>query len=140
MRRRLKLARDLDAAWAARDVVEDLGGELGWRVIDARIVATELVTNSVRHSDAPTDRPIVLDIELDADFVRIEVWDAGTGYRRGVVRRRPPGERGGFGLNLVASLADAWGVTGDGGTCAWALLDRTSSSDAHAPDLATSQA
>ena len=30
-----------------------------------------------------------------------------------------------FGLLLVSSVADAWGVTGDGGTCAWALLDRT---------------
>ncbi len=25
----------------------------------------------------------------------------------------------------VAELSDAWGVSGDGGTCAWALRDRT---------------
>src|SRR5438067_8553905 len=101
MRRHLQLERDVEAACTARDAVEELGGELGWRVLDAAIIATEFVTNSVRHSDAPADRPIALDLELDADFVKIQVCDAGTGYRRGAIRRRPAGDDGGFGLLLV---------------------------------------
>jgi anti-sigma regulatory factor (Ser/Thr protein kinase) len=79
----------------------------------------------VRHSDAPPARPIELEVECDDDFVMIEVCDAGSGYERDVVKRRPAGHDGGFGLLLVAELSDAWGVTGNGGTCAWALLDRT---------------
>jgi anti-sigma regulatory factor (Ser/Thr protein kinase) len=133
---RLDLARDVEAPCVARDMVEELGAELGWRMIDARIITTELVTNSIRHSDAPAERPIELEVELDADFVRIQVCDAGTGYQRGTVRPRRAGHDGGFGLNLVSALADAWGVSGNGGTCAWALLDRTRTPDGEAADTA----
>jgi anti-sigma regulatory factor (Ser/Thr protein kinase) len=125
MRTRYELERDLTAPSTARDVVKDVVAELGARAADARIIASELVANSVRHSDAPPARPIELKVECDADFVKIEVCDAGSGYERDVVKRRPAGHDGGFGLLLVAELSDAWGVTGNGGTCAWALLDRT---------------
>ncbi|MDX6672939.1 MAG: hypothetical protein QOH11_357 [Solirubrobacteraceae bacterium] len=125
MRTRYELERDLTAPRTARDVVKDAVAALGPRAADARIIASELVANSVRHSDAPPARPIELEVEFDADFVKIEVCDAGSGYQRDVVKRRPAGHDGGFGLLLVAELSDAWGVTGNGGTCAWALLDRT---------------
>jgi anti-sigma regulatory factor (Ser/Thr protein kinase) len=125
MQTRYQLDCDITAPSTAREVVEEAVAEMGARAADARIIASELVANSVRHSDAPADRPIELGVECDADFVRIEVCDAGSGYRRDVVRRRPPDDDGGFGLLLVAELADAWGVSGNGGTCAWALLDRT---------------
>lgn len=125
MRTRYELERDLSAPSTARDVVEGAVAELGARAADARVIASELVANSVRHSDAPLARPIELEVECDDDFVRIEVCDAGSGYERDVVKRRPAGHDGGFGLLLVAELSDAWGVTGNGGTCAWALLDRT---------------
>jgi anti-sigma regulatory factor (Ser/Thr protein kinase) len=125
MRTRYELDRDVSAPSTARDVVEDVMAELGSRAADARIIASELVANSVRHSDAPVGWPIELEVEFDADFVRIEVCDAGSGYRRDAVQRRPAGPDGGFGLLLVSELSDAWGVSGDGGTCAWAVLDRT---------------
>jgi anti-sigma regulatory factor (Ser/Thr protein kinase) len=125
MRTRYRLERDVTAPSTARDVVEDVVEELGSRAADARIIASELVANSVRHSDAPAARPIELEVEFDADFVKIEVCDAGSGYERDAVTRRPAGHDGGFGLLLVAELSDAWGVSGKGGTCAWALLDRT---------------
>jgi anti-sigma regulatory factor (Ser/Thr protein kinase) len=110
--------------------------ELGSSAVDAQIIASELVANSVRHSDAAAGRQIELEVEFDADFVKIEVCDAGSGYKRDAVHRRPAGPDGGFGLLLVAELSDAWGVSGDGGTCAWALLDRTKASPS-APREAT---
>ena len=125
MRTRYELERDLTAPSTARDVVKDVVADLGARAADARIIASELVANSVRHSDAPPARPIELEVECDDEFVKIEVCDAGSGYERDAVKRRPAGHDGGFGLLLVAELSDAWGVTGNGGTCAWALLDRT---------------
>src|SRR2546421_6044373 len=125
MRTRYELERDVTAPSTARDVVEVVVAELGSRAADARIIASELVANSVRHSDAPAARPIELEVEFDADFVKIEVCDAGSGYERDAVKRRQAGHDGGFGLLLVSELSDAWGVSGNGGTCAWALLDRT---------------
>jgi anti-sigma regulatory factor (Ser/Thr protein kinase) len=128
MRAHYRLDRDVRAPSTARDVLEDVMAELGSRAVDARIIASELVANSVRHSDAAAGRQIELEVEFDADFVKIEVCDAGSGYKRDAVHRRPAGPDGGFGLLLVAELSDAWGVSGDGGTCAWALLDRTKAS------------
>jgi anti-sigma regulatory factor (Ser/Thr protein kinase) len=136
MRTRYELERDVSAPRTARDVVKDAVAELGSRAADARIIASELVANSVRHSDAPRARPIELEVEFDADFVRIEVCDAGSGYERDAVKQRRAGHDGGFGLLLVAELSDAWGVTGNGGTCAWALLDRTKAPPSPARDAA----
>ncbi len=136
MRTRYRLERDVTAPSTARDVVEDVVAELGSRAADARIIASELVANSVRHSDAPAARPIELEVEFDADFVKIEVCDAGSGYETDAVKRRPAGHDGGFGLLLVAELSDAWGVSGNGGTCAWALLDRTKAPPSTARDAA----
>jgi anti-sigma regulatory factor (Ser/Thr protein kinase) len=125
MRTRYELDRDVSAPSTARDVVRDVVAQLGTRAADARIIASELVANSVRHSDAPVGRPIALEVEFDADFVKIQVSDAGSGYQRDAVQQRTAGHDGGFGLLLVSELSDAWGVSGEGGTCAWALLDRT---------------
>lgn len=125
MRMRYKLARDSRAPAAARLALSELDADLGWRGGDARLVASELVTNSFRHSDARPDRPIAFSIELAEDFVRLEVCDEGSGHARGAVRPpAEPGTSGGFGLFIVDLLADAWGLTGDGGTCAWARFDR----------------
>ena len=136
MRTRYELERDVSAPRTARDVVKDAVAELGSRAADARIIASELVANSVRHSDAPAARPIELEVEFDADFVKIEVCDAGSGYERDAVKQRRAGHDGGFGLLLVAELSDAWGVPGNGGTCAWALLDRTKAPPSPARDAA----
>ena len=136
MRTRYELERDVSAPRTAREVVKDAVAELGSRAADARIIASELVANSVRHSDAPPAQPIELEVEFDADFVKIEVCDAGSGYERDAVKQRRAGCDGGFGLLLVAELSDAWGVTGNGGTCAWALLDRTKAPASPARDAA----
>jgi anti-sigma regulatory factor (Ser/Thr protein kinase) len=123
---RYQLARDAGAPAAARLALSELDAELGWRGGDARLVASELVTNSFRHSDARPELPIEFSIELADDFLRLEVCDEGTGHRRGAVKLpEEPGVSGGLGLMIVDQLADAWGHTGDGVTCAWALFDRS---------------
>lgn len=91
---------------------------------DALLVVAELVTNSVRHAHAHPDAPITLRAELRRDVVHVEVLDGGRG---GPVARRAPDLKrgGGFGLNLVATLSDGWGVDDVGGTRVWAELART---------------
>lgn len=123
------LVRDVDAPAAARALLVDVldGQDTGWRADDVILVVSELVTNSVRHSDAATGCPIEVGIELNDRELRVEVCDYGSAQARQSVRVIPfnPGV-GGMGLRLVGALADAWGVGGDGQTCVWARFARPS--------------
>lgn len=83
---------------------------------DARLLASELVTNAFRHG-AP---PITMTVELHADHLRVEVGDSGGGRPQ---RRPDPGPDGGWGLLLVEAAADRWGVA-DGSTAVWFEIDR----------------
>lgn len=72
----------------------------------AELVISELVTNAVVHARSP----VWLSVTATGDAVHIEVEDTGDGR---VARRRPGDLRGlnaGYGLWLVDSLADSWGV------------------------------
>jgi anti-sigma regulatory factor (Ser/Thr protein kinase) len=85
---------------------------------DAPLVVSELVTNSMRHAETAGEATIHVWAQLAHDVLRIEVEDTGTGGN--VVRRtanRVTG--GGFGLNIVDALAQAWGVRREGGTLVW---------------------
>ena len=61
---------------------------------DARLLATELVTNSVRHGDLESGTTIVLRMDLTAKTLRLEVENAGTA---GAVMSRSVGRREGYG-------------------------------------------
>ena len=99
--------------WLAGRVPEQ---ELG----DAELVATELVSNSIRHAGlGATDVVRVRATEGDG-VLHIEVEDPG---RAGKPQRREPDPlHGGLGLNLVDALALHWGVAGNGDTVVWADL------------------
>jgi hypothetical protein len=56
--------------------------------------------------------------------VRVEVVDQGAGFIP-VARDRPVTEVGGWGLHLVETLADRWGVH-EGSTHVWFEIDRDS--------------
>jgi anti-sigma regulatory factor (Ser/Thr protein kinase) len=89
----------------------------------ARVVISEFVTNTVRHSGSP-------DISLRLAHCRAEVWievlDSGL-WRAPAARHRDDDmAEGGRGFSLVDSLTQCCGVhrTPDG-TCAWAMLPET---------------
>ncbi len=73
---------------------------------DALLVASELVTNAVRHAAAPRDREIETRYVRLTDGVRVEVHDACAARP---ALREPEGD-GGRGLYLVAAVADRWAV------------------------------
>jgi two-component sensor histidine kinase len=82
------------------------------------LLATELVTNSVRHADVPGD--IRVEATLAEGFARIEVVDGGVGFDPAIRH-----DANGFGLRLVDKLASRWGVERESdGTRVWFEVDR----------------
>lgn len=76
---------------------------------DAQLLASELVTNSVRHSGMPAGDELVVRLRVWDDRCRVEVEDRG---REGVIAPREPDpiEAGGMGLNVVQTLSERWGL------------------------------
>jgi anti-sigma regulatory factor (Ser/Thr protein kinase) len=108
---------------AARETVTRwLDGHVSRDVLnDARMLVSELVTNSLVHADAPAGARVRIEVRLTAEKLRLAVGDRGD--RGAVVRRPPDPDRGsGFGLNLVNSIATDWGVSHADGTTVWCEL------------------
>jgi PAS domain-containing protein len=115
--RRETLPRHPSAAALARRAVEAEAAELSEAELDvARLLVSELVTNAVRHGEGDE---VVLALQVDDARARFEVHDAGS---QQPARREPRGSEGGYGLNLVASLAARWGADAEAGV--WFELDR----------------
>lgn len=97
----------------ARRYVRDLLNGVGHpQADDALLLVSELVTNSVRHSDsgrAPGGR-VVVAASVHNGTLHIEVIDAGSAGRRPYVSSDvSPDSGGGRGLWLVQELSSAWG-------------------------------
>jgi len=91
--------------------------ELGTRFDDVLLVVSELVSNSVRHSQSHD-----IDVRVEAldGHIRVEVSDEGPGF----ARDQPRGE--GLGLGIVESLAERWGMVAGEQFTVWAELSLTS--------------
>jgi anti-sigma regulatory factor (Ser/Thr protein kinase) len=120
-----RFAADDQAPCAARAVVtRELRDRVAASVLEsARLLASELITNSVRHSGMPADEQLIFRIVLANRVVRVEVQDSGRG---GVVAPGPADSHGGggYGLNIVQTLSERWGLerVAAGGTRVWAQI------------------
>jgi serine/threonine-protein kinase RsbW len=120
----IRLGVEAQAPAVARAV---LGSALSDRVPalvieHAQLLASELVTNSVLYCGASPDDVLVFRVQLSSAVVRLEVEDPGRG---GTISPRLPDliDGGGFGLNVVGSLSESWGVERLAtGTRVWAQL------------------
>jgi anti-sigma regulatory factor (Ser/Thr protein kinase) len=93
---------------------------------DAVLVASELVTNALRHARPLPDGRVRVAWEWapGGETVRLSVRDGGSEASRPVVRA-PVGAdaMAGRGLGIVASVADRWGFDSEGDeTVVWAVL------------------
>jgi anti-sigma regulatory factor (Ser/Thr protein kinase) len=106
---------------AARRAVESLAGTLDDDLIpEVKLLVSELITNSVKYGG---EGPITLKVDVDRRRkVRADVTDRGVGFVP-VARDRPATEVGGWGLHLVQTLSNRWGVH-EGSTHVWFEIDR----------------
>jgi anti-sigma regulatory factor (Ser/Thr protein kinase) len=109
------------APGAVREKLRDLR-DLRGALDDAMLVASELVTNAVRHSLCAQDEFVAVRISRNG-WLRIAVVDPGASYQNAEIAERPI-ELGGLGLKVVEQLAARWGSERRGdGYRVWAELE-----------------
>ena len=111
----MRLGSGPDAAAEARRAIAELRADLDPPLMETlRLLVTELVTNSVRHTECDS---LTLRVAVGKAAVLTEVTDDGPKFdAEGAVEAEQPGGRGedtGWGLFLVQRLARDWGVKKD---------------------------
>jgi anti-sigma regulatory factor (Ser/Thr protein kinase) len=116
-----ELPRKPDASRLARWwLAECVGPDLDGRALDdANLLVSELVTNALVHGRGT----IRISATAYASRLRVEVADQGPGFNR-TVRERDIHRLGGWGLDLVATLASRWGIH-QGRSHVWFELERS---------------
>jgi transcriptional regulator with XRE-family HTH domain/anti-sigma regulatory factor (Ser/Thr protein kinase) len=106
---------DPAAPGKARQAVDFVGGDLPSEKLQAaRLLASELVSNSVKHG-SKTDPMIAFQIEVDRKRLRVEVRDAAGSPTLGT-----PDSDGGYGLAFVERLSSRWATERqDDGNLTW---------------------
>jgi anti-sigma regulatory factor (Ser/Thr protein kinase) len=120
------LSLDVPCDRHAPAVVRDALGEVhdggGWALDDGLLVASELVTNAVRHSGCAPDHTLQVSVDLARDSLVISVHDPGLSRRRAEPRTPDEPEPGGWGLRIIEQLATRWGAARPDGYLVWAEL------------------
>jgi anti-sigma regulatory factor (Ser/Thr protein kinase) len=113
----MRLGSGPDAAGDARRALAELRADLDPPLMETlRLLVTELVTNSVRHTDCDS---VTLRVAVGRSAVLTEVVDDGPGFdaqaalaAERVLDGRDPNH--GWGLFLVQRLARDWGIKDEG--------------------------
>ena len=114
----LQVESNAEAPGRSRSLLAEMKSSLEPRYDDVLLVVSELVTNSVRHSDT---KGIDVKVETGDHRIRVEVSDDGPGF----TIETPRGD--GMGLSLVDKLSEDWGLTSSDRFTVWAELSRSHS-------------
>ena len=116
----LKLRPEARAPAVARRVLDQIEDVDPAALATARLLVSELVTNSFRHGRLREADRIEVRVRTDRDRLHVEVSDPGCGFKPSI--HRGTSERtaeSGWGLRIVDRLADRWGVMNEDGTVVW---------------------
>jgi anti-sigma regulatory factor (Ser/Thr protein kinase) len=89
---------------------------------EAELLVTELATNGVKHAAGDDPPRITLDATVEDECLHVAVKDRGAGFTP-APRSAGRSEPGGWGLMLVESIADRWGVEREP-TTVWFELEK----------------
>ena len=113
----LRLAPNALAPRAARRALVDGMALQDGLAKDAALLVTEAVTNSVLHAGLAAEDRISVAARWAGSSLRVEVWDAGCGLHDPAPEDAD--REGGRGLNIIAAIAERWGVLSNGHTSVW---------------------
>ena len=120
----LKLAPEPEAVQAARHSLDRLEDSLPpEKLEDVRLVVSELVTNSVLHAGLSPNDQISLTVTVSAGSVRGRVCDPGPGFEAPSEPCPRSDLAGGWGLPIVETISDSWGVEKGRRVCVWFEID-----------------
>jgi anti-sigma regulatory factor (Ser/Thr protein kinase) len=122
----VRLPAKLGAARLARGAVAGVSELARYEDLQfvAALLASELVTNAVRHAELAQHDVVMLLVQTANGAVHIEVSDPGPGFFPLPHTRSRPGRRLEHGLHLVDVLADRWGYRCEAsGCCIWFDID-----------------
>jgi anti-sigma regulatory factor (Ser/Thr protein kinase) len=117
------LPKSTEAPALARDAVRGLEGYVPPDLVDdAALLISELVTNGVKYGG---DGELKLQLEATPGRLRAEIVDQGSGFAPEMRADRDLSleDEGGWGLHVVETVADEWGVY-EGSTHVWFELRR----------------
>jgi hypothetical protein len=116
----LKLRPAFDAPSRARAALGGLDLDVRGQILDdARLLLSELVTNSVRHAGLQPHEWIRVRVQTGGGSIRVEVIDPGPGFQLPAAEPQDLAESSGRGILLLQQLPDRWGILTDGLTRVW---------------------
>ena len=121
----VKLAPEPEDVTNARHALDRLANFMpSEKLEDVRLVVSELVTNSILHAGLSADDQISLTVTVSDGAVRGSVCDPGPGF--GMPSEPSPRSdlSGGWGLPIVETISDRWGVERNSHVCVWFEIDR----------------
>jgi anti-sigma regulatory factor (Ser/Thr protein kinase) len=118
----MQLRADDSAPRLSRVQLDEIADELGSRLIDVKLVVSELVSNSVRHAN--THEGVQVRVRVDDDKIRVEVVDDGPGFTLDSKKDD------GLGLTIVKRLAQDWGISVDSTCTVWVEMTKSIAEEA----------
>jgi anti-sigma regulatory factor (Ser/Thr protein kinase) len=120
----LRLVPEPEVVTTARHALDRLANLLPpEKLEDVRLVVSELVTNSILHAGLSPEERISLTVTVSDGAVRGSVCDPGPGF--GMPSEPSPRSdlSGGWGLPIVETISDRWGIEGNRHACVWFEID-----------------